>query len=79
MTTISERLRLDSKGDDAFVAIVPLHGIRHEAADTIDALVAALEEALPYVASYESEHMSNVALAVMTKAEAALALARKGG
>lgn len=70
MTTISERLRLDSKGDDAFVAIVPLHGLRHEAADTIDALVAALESMREYGVAPS---------AVEQQADAALALAHKGG
>ena len=46
-----------------------------DAADLIDALVAALEKAKPYVAAYESEHMSNVALEVLLNADAALARA----
>lgn len=64
---------------DAILAALEAAGYVVVERAVIDALVVALEKAKPYVAAYESEHMSNVALEVLLNADAALALARKKG
>lgn len=66
MTTISERLREYAENVDDLVHTE----IAIEAADTIDALVAALEETLAIAERNESGDFGN-------RARAALALARK--
>lgn len=40
VSELVERLRTDSKGTGSFIAIVPLHALRHEAADRLTALEA---------------------------------------
>lgn len=69
MTTISERLRDYGLTDDADI-IVQQRRVIDEAADTIDALVAALEDIA---------NDSDVPAWVCAKIDAALALARKEG